>query len=147
MNPQSFNFRFSLYFCLLIVLGHALAISLFIFLPIPNWAWGGISLLLIFNLVYLIRRDVLLNLNYSYIALKAEKDRWVVFNKQGYSFPVIFQRDSFVTPYLVILNFSVEKQFFLHHIVLMKGSLSVDEFRLLRVMIKWEKVKGSPKSS
>lgn len=104
-------------------------------------------MLLIVNLIVVLRREVFLNLNHSYVALNAQKDGWFVFNKQGESFPVIFQRDSFISPALTILNFSLQNHFFPQHIVLMKGSLAPEEFRLLRVMIRWEKVKTAAKES
>lgn len=129
------------------MLAHSLASGLILYLPIANWARIGISLLLIVNLIVVLRREVFLNLNHSYVALNAQKDGWFVFNKRGESFPVVFQGDSFVSPALTILNFSLKKHFFPQHIVLMKGSLPAEEFRLLRVMIRWEKVKTAAKES
>ena len=46
---------------------------------------------------------------------------------------------SFVAPYLTVLNLKSEGSRFAHHVVIMPDSVAADEFRRLRVWLRWHK--------
>jgi toxin CptA len=49
----------------------------------------------------------------------------------------IISGDSFVTPYLTVLNLKPEGARFAHALVILPDSLEAESFRRLRVRLKW----------
>lgn len=96
-------------------------------------AWGlGASL------IWRLRRDALLVTRSSILALIVREDCSCTIGRlDGEWEHGVLLGSSFVSPSLVILNLKPEARMRLRHVVLLSDSLDREDFRRLRVLLKW----------
>jgi hypothetical protein len=134
---QIFSFSPSAYLTLSIVFIHILALLSLYLAGFQLYFFIGLSLLLMLSAVYFVLRDGRLALAESWVSLRIEEKQLVLINRAGQEFLVQILPSSFVTPYLISLNFKVAEKWGGASVVLMRGSLPEDQARQLRLALKW----------
>lgn len=114
--------------------GGVLAMLLF---TLPPWAGLALAALLLTGLFYYLLRDAWLRLPASCIGLVLEGDGAVLLMRDGVRLTCEILRDSLVTPYLTVLNVLPQGARFARSVVVLPDSLDAEQFRQLRVRLKW----------
>ena len=96
-----------------------------------------LAALLVFSLVYYLRRDALLLLQSSNVAIRLDGDQAVLTTRSGSMIPGQILRGSVVTPVLTILNILPQGKKWSRSVVIFPDSLDKERFRELRVLLKW----------
>lgn len=119
--------------------GHSIiAVSLWP-LALPFWLTSLLTALLASSLAFYMRRDALLTARAAIIGVEIEDGRKCrVQLKSGDWKECVLLDTSFVSPYLTILNLRPEGARFARHAVILRDSLSIEEFRRLRVWLRWK---------
>jgi toxin CptA len=95
-------------------------------------------LVLMWSMVYFMRRDAILVLPTAWCALRLEEDGGVVLiDRSGKEVDGELSHGCVVMPYLLILNVMVETTHRRCCVVLMPDSMDTESFRQLRVALKW----------
>jgi len=134
---QTFSFSPSRQLTLSIVFIHALALLSLCKINSQLYVFIELSLFLFLSAVYFVLKDGRLVLAESWVSLRLEEKQLVLINRAGREFLVKLLPSSFVTPYLITLNFKVAEKWSGASVVLMRGSLSEDQARQLRLALKW----------
>lgn len=130
-----------------------IAVHLFIalaMLPLHMLLWIKLVVIgaLIASAAFHIRRDAMLAASNSIVAIEIEEDRTCdVQLRSGEWKEYVLLDTSFVSPYVTILNLGRERAFIARHIVILPDSLGKDEFRRLRVWLRWKCAKSRIKDS
>ena len=118
---------------------HLLSLALVWIMPFSIWASVTISVMIMISAYHSFERDVLLRLQESIIALQLHSDcRCELQVRQGDWVGASLLGTTFVTPFLTVLNFKLLEQRFARHVVLLPDSLDNEQFRQLRVLLKWK---------
>lgn len=134
---QTFSFSPSRQLILSIVFIHTLVLLSLYQINIQLYVFIELSVFLIISTVYFVLRDGRLTLAESWVSLRLEEKQLVLANRAGREFLVQLLPSSFVTPYLITLNFKVAEKWGGASVVLMRGSLSEEQARQLRLALKW----------
>lgn len=137
---RHFTFYPSNYLTLILLLAHAVVIAALLFVPLPKVALVLLLMVLAVSMIYYVLRDARLGLDNSWTALRLEGDRVVLVNRKGAELAGALQRNSLVTPHLVLLNILIPDTRQRCNVVLMPDSMAAESFRRLRVMLKWRAV-------
>lgn len=107
-------------------------------LHVPLWGKLVANFILAASCVFYLRRDALLVAANSIVAVEIEEDRACRFQSKSQEWTECFLLDSsFVTPNLTILNLKLRSKVFARHVVILPDSLAQDDFRKLRVWLRW----------
>ena len=118
---------------------HLIAASFLWPLALPFEVKAIIGVLLIISLLYYLRKDALLSANDAVIALQLKEDmRCIVTMRSGQSITCRILGSTFVAPYLAVMNLQPAGKFFMRSVVILPDSIKVDEFRRLRVWLRWK---------
>jgi toxin CptA len=125
---------------ILIGLAHAGAAAVSLVVELP----GAAQLLLVLGIaasfVNALRGPALLRAVSSITALELGEDgKLSIQTRQGDWCAATLLESSFVGPYLTVLSLKTEKSRFAHHAVIMADSLNAEDFRKLRVWLRWRK--------
>lgn len=132
-------FKSSRILATLLILIHALSLLLIWIMLISFWLKLFISPVLLVSVVFYLRRDALLTLQDSSIALQIHSDcQCEIQNYLGEWVDATLLGTSFVSPYLTVLNFSMEGKFRVKHIAILPDAVNSELFRQLRVLLKWK---------
>lgn len=97
------------------------------------------SAVLIVSLVYYLRHYALLKTKNSIIAFElSEQLKCILKTREGEHIPCIIDGSTFVAPYLVVLNLKRQHYLFLYGVVILSDSIDAEEFRQLRVLLRWK---------
>lgn len=111
-----------------------------IILLMPLNGWLKLSLILYIAVIatYIILRDVLLKLPYSYVSLELNKHKQIVLlQKDGQRFVCDVMPESVVFKPLTVLQVKPAGAFFSRNIVIVANSVDSAEFRRWRVWLRW----------
>lgn len=112
--------------------------------PFPVWAKISLSLVFLGSLGYYLGRDCLRTLPSSVVAVQLRPDcSCAVQTRNGEWLEASLLGSSFVAPYLTILNLRVAGGKFNPSVVLLPDAVEAEDFRRLRVLLKW-KCAGAP---
>ena len=126
----------------LLVLGFILlcSVSLAILwaLPLPMTWRLFLTMVVLWWVGYHLSLDANLRLQHSCVAFRLEEQEEIVLVlRNGRHVPCQVDRDSLVTPWLVILNVALSEQRGGRSLVIMPDTMVADSFRRLRVALKW----------
>lgn len=98
----------------------------------------GVAMLII-SLNYYLRKDALLSAKNAVAAFELSDEMQCTLTTQsGESIVCIIQGNTFVAPYLTVLNLKPENHFFSRSVVILPDSIDAEVFRRLRVLLKWK---------
>ena len=118
---------------------HFFCILLVWLMPLPFWLMGITSIVLLASAVFYFKRDGLLAFPHSIIALQVHSDcQCEIKSRQGEWIEAELLGTSFVAPYLTVLNFKVAGKRLARHIVIFPDAVDSEDFRQLRVLLKWK---------
>lgn len=127
----------------MLVAAHSAALAV-LALALPLWAKLAFAALLLFSLLYYLRRDAWLSLPASCIGLVLEGEGVVLLRRDGVRLSCGILQDSLVTPYLTVLNVLPQGARFARSVVILPDSLEAESFRQLRVWLKWKNQEAAP---
>lgn len=134
---RHYQFRPSRYLAAILIVAHGVVIAALLLLPFPAWTKAALAMLILFSMVYHVWRDAWLAAPSSGIALKLEEDHAELTTRNGGHLEGQVLADSFVTPYLTVLNVLPQDARFARSIVIMPDTLDAESFRQLRVWMRW----------
>jgi len=116
-----------------------MVVFLFVILKINGWITGLFASAMLANLFYVMRKHVLLTLPSSIQeAWLDEAGFWnLLYNNGQLDFGRI-NGDSYISPFLLVLNFTLLRNGRIKSLVLLPDMLSAQEWRRLRVFIRAE---------
>lgn len=104
-------------------------------------SWGVKAILvtlLLISLIYYLRKDALLVANNAVVALTlTDEMSCVLAMRSGRLMACSVLGNSFVAPYLTVINLQSEGKFCERSVVILPDSLGAEEFRRLRVWLRW----------
>lgn len=113
-------------------------VAVALLLPLPRWVAWGLAVVLALCLLHAWARDVSLRLQSSFCALELDAHGCLrCRTRDGCWHEVQVLPTSTVTSWLAILNFRLEGRRFARHLVLLPDMLNGDDFRRLRVWLRW----------
>ena len=134
---QQFNFRPSRYFASMLIAAHTATLAALYPLTFPVWAKTSLACLILFSMGYHVWREAWLAAPSATVTLTLEDDLAVLTQRNGDQLTGKILRDSLVTPFLTVLNFSPKNTRIAHSLVILPDSLDDASFRQLRVWLKW----------
>lgn len=122
----------------ILLAAHAAAAGLLMMLPLPSWLTLGAALLLLGSVMHAVHRHALLRGRQAVTTLTfSDRETLRVSLRDGSSRTGRVLGSSTAGSTLTILNLAFEGRRLPVHVVLMGDSLSVDDFRRLRVWLRW----------
>lgn len=98
-----------------------------------------IVVVLVISLIHYLRQDALLTANNAVVALElSDEMQCMLITYSGKSIACAVLGSTFVAPYLVILNLKPVEKFFMCSVVILSDSIDAEEFRQLRVWLRWQ---------
>lgn len=134
---QQFKLRPSHYLAAILIVAHGAALAALFPLNLPTWSKAALALIMLFSLVYHLRRDAWLSAPSSGTALMLDGDRVMLATRGGKQLTGHVLRDSLVTPLITVLNVLPQGARFARSVIILPDSLDVESFRQLRVWFKW----------
>ena len=108
------------------------------------WTTLAISAGVLLSLWYYIARDALLRLPRSVVRCELDmKQRIVIATRSGASLKARLRAGSFVTPRLTLLRYQLDGHRSARHVVILPDMLHAEDFRRLRVLLKWSRYRAS----
>lgn len=94
---------------------------------------------LMISLIHYLRRDALLTANNAVVVLElSDEMACTLITRSGESIASTILGSTFVAPYLVVLNLKLEEKFFICSVVILPDSMDAEQFRQLRVWLRWK---------
>ena len=134
---RQFKLQPSRHLAAMLVAVHGITLAALFPLALPGWAKAALAALMLFSMAYHLRRDAWLSAPSSGVALTLEGDRIVLATRGGEQWAGHILRDSFATPFLVVLNILPQGARLAHSVIVLPDSLDAESFRQLRVRLKW----------
>jgi toxin CptA len=134
---RHYPFRPSRYLAALLIIAHSTTLAALILLPLPLWTIASLAMLILFSMAYHVWRDAWLAAPSSAVALKLEDEHAVLTTRAGGQVEGTLLADSFVTPWLTVLNVLPQDARIARSIVILPDTLDAESFRQLRVWLKW----------
>ena len=129
----------SYYLAVLLGLAHAAAGLVLWPLALPPGVKAAIAILLIVSLIYYLRKDALLTAHDAVVALTlTEEMSCILIARSGQSMTCNLADNTFVAPYLTVINLQPVEQFFMRSVVILPDSIDAEEFRRLRIWLQWK---------
>lgn len=126
----------SLWLSALLLIGHAGALWLLMLMPLPWWLATVLTGALAYSLLRGLFLHALRNGRQAIIELVWDtQGRWILRSAEGQNVPVRLLAGSYVSPYLVLLNFVAGRWWQRHTLVLLPDALDAGSFRRLRVWL------------
>lgn len=97
------------------------------------------TFVLIISLIYYLKQDALLTANNAVVALAlSDEMQCALTTRSGESIACSILGSTFVAPYLTVLNLKPAENFFTRSVVILPDSMDAEEFRQLRVWLRWK---------
>ena len=134
------------YLTLLLSAAHTIAIGLVLALPLPIGLKLVTTLVFCVSLVFYLKRNARLAAPNSIIALEIMEDcACAIETRSGKRLDCILLPTSYVSASLTILNLKADGEMLARHVVILPDSINPEDFRKLRVLLRW-KFKTKPLS-
>ncbi len=134
----------SWYLALWLCVAHAIAIGMVLALPLPIGLKLVTTLVICISLVFYFMRNARLAAPNSIIALEVKEDcTCAIETRSGKRLDCILLPTSYVSVSLTILNLKADGEMLARHVVILPDSLNPEDFRKLRVLLRW-KYKHAP---
>jgi toxin CptA len=121
----------------LLLFVYSLTLLIIFILPIAGFITAAFSVLLLWALLYYLRRDAWLLLSSSPAAIRLLGKDITLLTRDGREWHGQILGDSLVTPVLTILNIWLPGTKSRRSVVIFPDSLEMERFRELRVKLKW----------
>ena len=123
----------------ILVLAHAAAIAVVLIVELPQWIMVVAIALLIAQCAVVVRRQAFLTGANAATAIEITSDHRlnVETRSEGWCEYAVLG-SSYVTPYLTVLNLRKSGTRVARHVLLLPDSLNADDFRKLRVWLRWK---------
>ncbi len=132
------------YLTLLFSAAHAIAVGLVLALPLPIGLKLVTTLVICTSFVFYLKRNARLAAPNSIIALEIEEDcTCAIETRSGKRLDCILLPTSYVSASLTILNLKADGEMLARHVVILPDSINPEDFRKLRVLLRW-KFKAKP---
>ncbi|WP_309296086.1 protein YgfX [Nitrosomonas sp. PY1] len=145
------NLQPSYLLAVILITSHCVAVIIIWLLTLTVTIKILIILAIIFSCIYYLRQDALLLSNNAVIAFDLfEKMQYTVTTRSKKSIRCLIMPNSFVTPVLTVLIFKLEKPVLLSpfcSVVILPDRIEANEFRRLRIWLRWKYKSDSIKSS
>ena len=136
----------SVYLALLLSTAHAIAVGLVLILPLPIGLKIVTTLVFCVSLVFYLKRNARLTAPNSIVALEVREDgTCAIETRSGKRLDCILLPTSYVSASLTILNLKVGGELLVRHVVIFPDAINSEDFRKLRVLLRW-KFKAKPLS-
>jgi toxin CptA len=117
---------------------HGFAAAMCWLVPLPLWLAAMLMPLVVASAGYHLGRDGLRSLPAALVALRLHADRRCEFQtRSGAWQEAELLGSSFVSPFLTVLNLQPAGRRFARHLVILPDALASEDFRRLRVWLKW----------
>lgn len=124
---------------LLLCLAHAAAAGAVLVIDVPIWLKILLVLLIGASCVAYSYGTALLRSGGAVVGLEIKDDDALSFQtRRGEWREGRLLGSTFVSPYLTILNIGTEGRFFARHVVIMPDGIDAEDFRRLRVRLRWD---------
>jgi len=129
----------SYYLAVLLCLAHAAAGLVLWPLVLPLGVKAAIAALLIVSLIYYLRKDALLTAHDAVVALTlTDEMSCILIARSGQSVACGLLDSTFVAPYLTVISLHPVERFFMRSVVILPDSMDAEEFRKLRIWLRWK---------
>ncbi len=134
------------YLTLLLSAAHIIAIGLVLALPLTIGLTLVTTLVFCVSLVFYLKRNARLAAPNSIIALEMMEDcACAIETRSGKRLDCILLPTSYVSASLTILNLKADGEMLARHVVILPDSINPEDFRKLRVLLRWKfKAKPAP---
>ena len=134
----SITLRPSYLLALLLVVMHALALASAWLVPLALAAKIGVAVVLVSSLALSLQQHMWRAGKRSVRAIRLTGECDVSLQgRDGVWLETIILPSSFISPYLTVLNLSVEGEKRARHVVLLPDAMDTEQFRQLRVWLRW----------
>ncbi|BAN35214.1 hypothetical protein SCD_n01388 [Sulfuricella denitrificans skB26] len=117
---------------------HGFAAAVFWLAPLPLWLAVSLMSVLLGSAWHTLRRDGFRTLQHSLVALRLDADCRCEFQtRTGAWHEAALLGSSFVAPYLTVLNLKPASGRLVKHLVILPDAVNAEDFRRLRVWLKW----------
>ena len=116
-----------------------LAIVMVLILPIYELAKLVLAGILVLFAFHYLNRDVWRISPSSFVEMRLDGDEVVLIRQSGEEIKGRVEGNSFVTPLLTILNIRPQESRWLSSVVIFPDSMTKEDFRQLRVLLKWRR--------
>lgn len=134
---RQFNLQPSIYFTIVLVASHAVALAVLAPLALPLWAKLLLASLVLTSMFYHIWHDAWLLALSSNKTLLLDGDMILLIARNGDQVTARVLTDSLVTPFLTILNVLPQGTYLARSIIILPDSLDAESFRELRIWLRW----------
>ena len=134
---SQFNLQPSRSFAFALLVAHGAAFAALLPLALPVWAKAALAPILLYSLIFHLRRYAWLSAPDSCIALKLEGEQAILTPRVGAEWAGTVSSNTLVTPFLTVLNVLPQGARFSRSVIIMQDSLDRESFRQLRVNLKW----------
>ena len=118
---------------------HAIAVGLFLVLPLPIWLKVAAILAFCISFVFYLERNARLATPNSIIALETGEDcACVIETRNGRRLDGILLPTSYVSASLTLLNLKAHGERLARHVVILPDAINSEDFRKLRVFLRWK---------
>ena len=127
----------------LLIFLHGASLGILFLLPLNSWLIAVVSVLIVVSGIYTIADHGLKILSSSFVELLWDNnDEWFITLKDETKIAVTFLPNSFIHPWITILNFKQSGKLFSRSIILVSDNVSREDFRRLRVRLKVTSLQG-----
>ena len=127
----------------ILVMAHCAAIILILLIGIPQWLQTGAIGILVASLAFYVRQVALLRSSSAVVAVEiASDDAFSVQTRRGDWLGCDVLGSTYVAPLLTVLNLRELENNSVRHVVILPDSLDAEDFRRLRVWLRWKR--GTP---
>jgi toxin CptA len=135
---RQFNLQPSVYFTIVLIASHGVALAVLAPLALPLWARILLASFVITSLLYHVWHDAWLLALSSNKTLLVDGDMVQLVARNGDQVTARVLADSLVTPYITLLNVLPQGSYFTRSVIILPDSLDAESFRQLRVWLRWE---------
>ena len=123
----------------ILIVAHVCAIGLILTIGLPQWVTLAAAVGLVIQCMIVVYREALLRGGKPIIALEVTSDHGInIKTRRGGWQEGEVLGSTYVTPYLTIMNLRLSGERLARHVTLLPDSLDGDDFRRLRVWLKWK---------
>lgn len=135
---QHYTLSPSRYLALMLDVAHGAALLALVMLTVPVWVKFTLTVLLLLNLAYQLRRTAWLIAPSAVAAFRFEDGAVLLDTRAGKQFTATLLANSLVTPYLTVLNVLPQGARLFRSVLVLPDSLDAESFRRLRVYLRWQ---------
>ena len=123
----------------ILIVAHACAIGLVLMIELPQWLKLAAASGLVLQCILVVYRRAFLHGAEPVIALEVSSDHRLSIRtrRSGWQECDVLG-STYVSPYLTIMNLRLSSERMARHVTLLPDSLNRDDFRRLRVWLKWK---------